>query len=129
MSSTRSERATAAALVSIGAFQAALAAGAPWGRAAYGGGHSGTLPQHLRTVSAFAAVIYGAGAALIVRGSGSTRLRTRGLTALSLFMGVGIVANGASRSRIERVIWTPITAITALLAWRSRNAQAGRAPA
>jgi len=51
------------------------------------------------------------------------------LTALSVFMGVGVVANGASRSPIERVIWTPMTAITAVLAWRSRNEQAGRAPA
>lgn len=129
MSSTRSERAIAAALVSMSAFQAALAAGAPWGRAAFGGSHTGTLPRHLRTVSAFASAIYGAGAALIVRGSGSTRLRTRGLTALSVFMGLGVIANGASRSPIERVIWTPITAITAVLAWRSRYEQTGGAPA
>lgn len=124
MVTTRPERATAAALVVIGGFQAALAAGAPWGRAAYGGAHGGTLPLHLRTISGVAAVTYGGGAALIVRGSGTPGSRSRAFTVLSVFMGVGVVANGASRSPVERALWTPVTAATAVLAWRSRTAQA-----
>ena len=107
-------------LVSLGVFQVALAAGAPWGRAAYGGAHGGTLPHHLRLISGLAALTYGGGAILILRGSGSHRVRARGFTALSVFMGLGVLANGASRSPVERALWTPFTAATAVLAWRSR---------
>ncbi len=113
------ERATAVALATFGAFQVALAAGAPWGRAAYGGSHHGTLPQHLRAVSSVAGVGYGAGAVLILRGTGSPRQRARAFTALSVFMGVGALANGASRSAVERTVWTPVTVATSVVAWRS----------
>lgn len=122
MHTTRPERATAAALVVLGVFQTALAVGAPWGRAAYGGSRSGTLPNHLRVISGVAAVSYGTGVALILRGSGTPRVRARVFTALSVFMGFGVVANGASRSPVERAVWTPVTAATTVLAWRSRTA-------
>lgn len=112
------------ALFVVGAFQTALAAGAPWGRAAYGGSHHGVLPRHLRTTSGVAAVVYGGGAVLVLRGSGSPQARARSFTALSVLMCVGSVANGASRSPVERAIWTPVTLTTAWLAWRSRAAQA-----
>lgn len=117
------ERATAAALVIVGAFQVALAAGAPWGRASYGGAHHGVLPGHLRTISGLAALGYGTGTVLILRDSGSSRTRARAFAALSMFMGVGTIANGASRSPVERALWTPVTALTAVLAWRSRSAR------
>ena len=120
----RPEQATAAALVVLGVFQGALAAGAPWGRAAYGGTRSGTLPRHLRTISGLSAPIYGGGATLILCGSGTPRARARAFTALSVFMGLGVLANGASRSPVERALWTPVTAATTVLAWRSRNARA-----
>lgn len=73
-------------------------------------------------ISGVAALCYGSGAVLVVRGSGSPGARVRAFTALSVFMGIGAVANGVSRSPIERAIWTPVTAATALLAWRSRTA-------
>ena len=120
---SRPERATAAVLATLGAFQITLAAGAPWGRAAYGGNRPGTLPNHLRVISGVAALGYITGSALIVRGSGSTRARSRAFTALTVFMGIGVVANGASRSPVERGLWTPVTAATAVLAWRSRTAR------
>src|SRR5918997_1038494 len=44
--------------LAIAGFQAALAAGAPWGAAAYGGAHSGVLPESLRTSSSVAAAVY-----------------------------------------------------------------------
>lgn len=119
-----SERATAGALVVLGAFQTGLALGAGWGRAAYGGSHPGVLPGHLRGVSAAAAAVYGGAAALVVRGSGTPRTRRRAYTALSVLMGVGTIANGVSRSPVERAVWTPITAATAAIAWRSRTARA-----
>lgn len=127
MVTSRSEQATAAVLVVIGGFQAALAAGAPWGPAAYGGTHRGTLPPQLRMISGLAAVTYCGGAALILRGSGSPGARSRAFSVLSVFMGISVVANGASRSPIERVLWTPVTAGTTMLAWRSRNASRSRA--
>lgn len=48
---------TALGLAGVAAFQCALAGGAPWGRASFGGQHSGTLPPNLRAVSAGAAVV------------------------------------------------------------------------
>ena len=121
MNTSRTEQATATSLATIGAFQLALAVGAPWGRAAYGGTRQGTLPSHLRGISGVAAVGYGAGAVLIVRGAGSAPARARAFTTLSVFMTIGAIANGASRSLVERAIWTPVTAATAVLAWRSRS--------
>lgn len=123
MAASRYEVATAVALLGIGAFQGALAAGAPWGRAAYGGTHPGTLPGHLRALSAVAGVGYGAAALLVLRGVGSPRARARALTGVSVLMGVGTIANGASRSPVERALWTPVSAATAALAWRSRTAR------
>lgn len=104
----------------LGAFQGALAAGAPWGRAAYGGTRPGALPGHLRAVSGVAGVAYLTGAVLALRGSGTPQARRRAFTALSAFMGIGVVANGASRSPVERAPWTPLTTITAVSSWRSR---------
>lgn len=123
MEASRFEAATAVSLLVIGAFQGAIAVGAPWGRAAYGGTRHGTLPGHLRAVSAAAALGYGAGAALILRGTGSPKARNRAFAGLSLFMSIGTVANGASRSPVERALWTPISVATAALAWRSRTVQ------
>ena len=40
-------------------FQAALALGAPWGRATWGGQHPGTLPRHLRMASAANILVFG----------------------------------------------------------------------
>ncbi len=124
MSTSRPEQATAAACVALGAFQTALALGAPWGRAAYGGAHHGTLPHHLRAISGVAALAYGTGAVLVMRGSGSARARSRAYTVLSMLMGVGTIANGASRSPVERAIWTPFTAAMTVAAWRARTAHA-----
>jgi hypothetical protein len=121
MNLSRPELATGGVLVGIGAFQIALAAGAPWGRAAYGGTRHGTLPNHLRAISGMAALGYGTGAVLVLHGSGSPRARARAFTALSVFLGIGAVANGASRSPVERAVWTPVTAVASVLAWRSRT--------
>lgn len=122
MNTSKSDQATAAALVALGAFHTALALGAPWGRAAYGGTRHGSLPNHLRAISGVASLAYGSSAALMVRGTGSPRARSRAYTALSMLMGIGTIANGASRSPVERAIWTPVTAAATVLAWRSRTA-------
>ena len=115
-SARRAQSSTAAMLASCGIFQACLACGAPWGRAAYGGQHPGRLPGTYRGISAVAGPAYGAAAALTASGTGSPRVRSRGFTALTGFMVVGVAANLASRSRLERLIWTPVCAVTAWLA-------------
>jgi hypothetical protein len=117
---TQPERTTALGLAVFGAFQGALAAGAPWGRAAYGGTYYGKLPRRLRTISGMASVVYFCGAVLVLRGSGTARARRRAFTALSIFMSVGVIANGGSRSPAERVLWTPLAAVSAVSSWRSR---------
>lgn len=111
---------TAALLTGLGAFQAGLAMGAPWGRVAYGGQRPGRLPTSYRAVSAVAAVGYAAAAGTLATGSGSDLARRRLLTAVGGFTGVGVAMNGASRSRPERLLWTPTCAVTALAAWRAR---------
>lgn len=119
--SKRHEQATASALAFVGCFQAALAGGAPWGYAAYGGAHHGPLPARLRALSASASIAYFAGATLVWRGTGSPRARRRAFTALSVFMAVGTLLNGASRSPVERALWTPLTAATAISSGLARS--------
>ncbi len=113
--------ATAVGLGGVAAFQVALAAGAPWGRASYGGTHSGVLPRHLRLVSAGAALFYSGLTAVIVSQQTPVRVRRHALTGIATLMGVGAVVNGISPSWPERAIWTPTTALLAASAWRARS--------
>ena len=53
----------------VGLFQLALAAGAPWGEAAWGGRHEGTLPTGLRVASGVAGVAVYPYLILLVLGS------------------------------------------------------------
>jgi hypothetical protein len=110
----------AAGFLLVASFQAALALGAPWGRAAWGGAHR-RLPDGLRIASAVAMVLWLA-AALVVLGradygwspipSGVARWGTWVLFGLLV---VGTLMNLASRSRPERLIQTPIAAVLAIL--------------
>ena len=103
------------------AFQAALALGAPLGRASWGGVHEGKLPRNLRIVSGVA-VGFHVLAALILLGRGGFRVvplpevvlqwGTRALVGLTF---VGAVPNFASSSRWERYGWGPLTLILAVL--------------
>ncbi|GAA5157216.1 hypothetical protein [Ornithinimicrobium tianjinense] len=105
----------------VGAFQVALALGAPWGRASYGGAHPGVLPDRLRVVSAGAAAVY-AGLAVGITSHGTpVRVRRHLLTGIAVLMGVGAVMNGLSPSRPERAVWAPTTAVLSALAWRARR--------
>jgi hypothetical protein len=113
-------KAAACGFAGIAAFQVALAAGAPLGRAAWGGG-SAHLTTRLRVASAASVPAYAA-AALVVLGRagcwGSPRhapLFHRATWALAGLMSVGAVANFASRSRWENVIWGPAALALALL--------------
>ena len=105
-------------LVVVIGFQIALAAGAPWGKAAYGGGWEGVLPMGIRINSAvFGVLIYPivvlyvldiGGVATVDWRPGS---RTLVIWVLVVFFAIGTLMNAISRSRIERIIWTPIVGV------------------
>src|SRR5690606_16238913 len=91
-----------------------LALGAPWGRAAYGGQHPGTVPLRLRVSSAVAAVVWVAVALIVLRRVGLVPwapLPDAWLpVALWVVVGLGAVAmllNAITPSRLERAIWLP----------------------
>jgi hypothetical protein len=115
----------AAAMAAIGfvlvaGFQVALALGAPWGRAAWGGGHV-RLPIALRVASAFAAVFWAVAALVVLARAGfdwspiSFSAATWGTWILFGLLLLGTVMNLASRSRLERLIQTPVAAVLAIL--------------
>lgn len=103
------------------AFQVALALGAPWGKAAWGGQHSGVLPIRFRIASGFAAlVIYPLIIAAILDAAGLVRLDvfpwTNGrmtMWILSGFFLLGALANLVSRSKPERW-WSPVALTIAI---------------
>lgn len=98
-----------ALLAVVAAFQLGLAAGAPWGAAAWGGQHPGVLPRNLRIASGVAAVVvYPLLIALVLASAG---LITDGwlpvdgtliMWVLAALLGVGAVMNFISPSPPER---------------------------
>lgn len=98
-------------------FQLALAIGAPWGAAAWGGRYLGVLPPRLRWASAFAGLIVYPWIILLVVDAGEVielNLVDRDagavvLWALTGLFSLGALANLASRSRIEK-LWAPVAA-------------------
>jgi hypothetical protein len=98
-------------------FQLALAVGAPWGAAAYGGGFPGVMPKGMRINSlVFGALIYPVIISYVldaggVRGAGwLPGTRSVVMWIMAAFFALGTVANFASRSKIER-IWGPVTLV------------------
>ncbi|WP_345713975.1 hypothetical protein [Kineococcus glutinatus] len=108
----------------VACFQLALAAGAPWGRLAWGGVHAGVLPDGYRLASAASALTYAA--LTVVAGTGLLPAAPRRavLTGAAALMGVGTVLNLASPSLPERLLWTPVAAALAVTFWRARPAPA-----
>jgi hypothetical protein len=110
--------AAAVGFLTIAAFQAALALGAPLGRAAWGGTHA-QLPTGLRVASAVAFGVWSL-AALIVLGRAGfhvaplpTGLLRWGTWILVGVLTLGAILNFASPSNWERFIWGPIALILA----------------
>ncbi|MDI5982504.1 hypothetical protein [Amycolatopsis magusensis] len=60
----------AVGLAGVALFQLAIAAGAPVGRASWGGKHPGTLPARLRVISTVAVLIWGYSALVVLRRGG-----------------------------------------------------------
>lgn len=110
----------AAGFVLVASFQAALALGAPWGRAAWGGAHR-RLPTGLRIASAFAIVLWLVAALVVVARAGydwspvAPGTARWGTWVLFGLLVLGTLMNLASRSRVERLIQTPVAAVLAIL--------------
>lgn len=116
------ERRTALTLLAgLSAFQLALVAGAPWGAAAWAGQAPGVLPTSLRVASAVSVLVYSGLAAIVATDRLGSSARRRVLTAASLLMVLGTVANLATQSPLER-LWAPVAATLAVMLWRIRGA-------
>ena len=112
--------AAAVGFVGVAIFEIALAAGVPWGHAAWGGAHA-----HLSTAQRLgsgAAVVVWAGAAVIVLGragywgrDGSSTIFRRGTWLLAAVSTLGALANFASQSRWENFVFGPLALTMAIL--------------
>jgi hypothetical protein len=111
-----------AGLLLLALFQAAIALGAPLGRAAWGGRNPGVLPQNLRIASAVSVVVYLVAVLIVVDRAGMPIVDLPdvvviwGTWVLVILLAVGAVMNFASSSRYERFGWGPLAAVMAVLA-------------
>jgi hypothetical protein len=115
----------AAILATIGflvlaGFQGALAAGVPWGRAAWGGKFE-RLPQNLRVASAVSMVVWLVAALVVLDRAGIPLIDLPdiatlwGTWVLVVLLVLGAIVNFASSSRFERFGWAPMALVTAVL--------------
>jgi hypothetical protein len=102
------------------AFQLALAAGAPFGAAAWGGRNPGVLPARLRIASAFVGlVVYPFMAAVVLTSTGVIDDDwfpfdlDVAMWVLAGFFALGVLANAISRSPPER-IWSLVSGVLAV---------------
>ena len=106
--------------VGIAIFQLALAAGAPWGHAAWGGAHAHRSTA-LRSASAGAVVFYAAAALIVLGRAGILRGRCNsapfrwGTWFLAVAMAIGALPNFASQSRRENLMFGPLALVLAIL--------------
>jgi len=117
----------------IAAFQLALALGAPWGKAAFGG----AVEQpglELRASSVVAVIIWSAAALIVLKRVGFpvwAPLPRKALpVAVWVLFGLSILStllNAITPSALERAIWLPfcivLTAVLAIVAVASRRAE------
>jgi hypothetical protein len=110
----------AVGFVVLAAFQASLALGAPFGRAAWGGSRT-HLPTALRVASAVAVAVWLLAGAIVLGRAGfdlvslpASALRW-GAWILAGVLFVGSLMNVASKSRWERYLWGPLAFALAIL--------------
>jgi len=105
----------------LGVFQLALAAGAPWGRLAWGGGHE-RLPAAYRVGSLVSILIYAVFATIVLERAGliavlpSPEIARVGAWIIAGYMTLGIVMNAISRSLPERFVMTPVAILLCISA-------------
>ncbi len=93
-------------------FQFALVFGAPWGHLTQGGKNEGALPVAGRAAAAASVVILAAmaGAILSAAGVWPNWPQWTGWAALAV-NGLVMLANWATPSRAERLLWGPVTTV------------------
>ncbi len=106
-----------AILAALGVLQVLVAAGRPYGRFVWGGQHV-TLPRILRIGSAVSIGLYAVIAAVLIArafdpSSSFVRIATWVIFGYSV---VGLGLNAFSRSRAERMVMTPVSAVLAACA-------------
>lgn len=107
-------------LAALTVFQAALIAGAPIGRFAWGGRHD-VLPAKLRIGSVTSIVLYILiGYVALAKAGMAPPLVSEGFTdvtcwVLTSYFALGIVLNAISRSKPERLVMTPTVVVLAVL--------------
>jgi hypothetical protein len=118
----------------IATFQVALALGAPFGAAAFGGANAGQLPQQLRVASAGAAFVW-LFAALIVLARGGFAISPLpdavsrwGTWILVGLLAVGTLLNLASSSPWERFGWGPFSLTVLILCFTLARGGSGSRP-
>jgi hypothetical protein len=109
-----------AVLAALTVFQAALISGAPLGRFAWGGQHD-VLPNKLRIGSAVSIALYVLFAYVALAKAGlAPPLLNETFTSVSscvltAYFALGVVMNGISRSKPERLVMTPTALLLAAL--------------
>jgi hypothetical protein len=121
MAARRAALLAAIGFAGLAVFQAALAVGAPWGHAAWGG-DSADLSASQQIASGVAAVFYGAAtlmvltrAGIISRERSSSRLIRAGTWFLAVAMALGALPNFASQRRWESLLLGPLAVVLAAL--------------
>jgi hypothetical protein len=115
--------AAVAGFIVLAAFQAALALGAPLGRAAWGGTHS-QLPPGLRIASTLDVALWILATGVILRRGGfrvrriSPAVARWGTWVLVAILPLSALMNFASSSPWERYLWGPLALAMAVLCLR-----------
>ena len=100
-------------------FQIMLAAGLPLGQAAWGGEQGKVLPEKYRIASAASSLVLIFSILVVLSETGVINLFGATFSniymwVLTVYLGIGIVMNAVSRSKIER-LWAPVVAIMFIL--------------
>jgi hypothetical protein len=98
------------------AFQIALAVGVPWGHLTWGGKFLGRLPIRMRGVAIFSALLLAAFAVIVEARAGVLFPDGQAISRMLIWVVVaycalGVIANAATPSRWERMIWLPVVLV------------------
>jgi hypothetical protein len=97
-------------------FQIALAMGVPWGQLTWGGKFAGKLPDRMRGVAVFSAVLLTIFALIVEARAGFLLPQFHGPSKILIWVVVaysalGVVMNAMTPSRWERIIWLPVVLV------------------
>jgi DNA integrity scanning protein DisA with diadenylate cyclase activity len=102
-------------LLLIGIFQILLAAGLPFGEPAWGGQKGKVLPRNYRIASVFSCLFFIFSILVVLSATKTVDLFgasfvNRYMWFLTVYLGLGIIMNAISRSKIERY-WAPVIVV------------------